>query len=59
MKIKILIAYTLSITSYKLFSGKLNWRLNSNGARVWSDISHDETTNLLAFVKSNFINFTY
>ena len=56
LKDKILIAYTSSIASFDLPSGKLNWSLSLNGARVWSGISYDEATNTLAFVTSNLVN---
>ncbi len=55
LKDKIFIAYKKFITSHDLPSGNLNWRLDLNGARVWSGISFDIETNTLAFVTSNLI----
>ena len=53
---KIFIMYKTFLTSHDLPSGNLNWKLDLNGARVWSGISYDETTNSIIFVTSNLVN---
>ena len=56
IKDKIFIIYKSLITSHDLPSGKLNWKLNLNGSRVWSGVSFDNKTKTLAFVTSNLVN---
>ncbi len=53
---KIYIVYKTFLSSHSLPSGKLNWRLHLNGARVWSGISFDKETESLVFVTSNLVN---
>ena len=52
---KIIIASKSFITSHELPSGKINWKLDLNGARIWSGISYDKETNTLVFVTSNLV----
>lgn len=52
----IFIAHQKKIESYTLPEGKTNWKLDLNGARVWSGFSYDKKSSTLAFVTSNLIN---
>jgi len=54
-KNKIFIIYKSFITSHELPSGKLLWKKNLNGARVWSGASFDESEKTIVFVTSNLI----
>lgn len=53
---KIFIAHRAFLTSHNIPSGKLNWKLDFNGARVWSGISYDNKTNSIVIVTSNLVN---
>jgi len=55
-KNKIFIIYKSFITSHELPTGKLLWKKNLNGARVWSGVSFDESENTIIFVTSNLVN---
>ncbi len=55
-KDKIYIIYKTFLSSHELPSGKLNWKLDLNRARVWSGISFDKETESLVFVTSNLVN---
>ncbi len=56
LKNKIYIIYKTFLSSHDLPSGNLNWKLDFNGARVWSGISYDEKTNSIVLVTSNLVN---
>ena len=51
-----IVAYLNSIVSHDLPSGKINWKLDLNGSRVWSGISYDTKNEKVVFVTSNLIN---
>ena len=44
------------ITSHDISSGELLWKKDLNGARVWSGVSFEKTSNTLVFVTSNLVN---
>ena len=44
------------ITSHNISNGKLLWKKDLNGARVWSGVSFEQTSNTLIFVTSNLVN---
>ena len=56
LKNKIYIIYKTFLSSHDLPSGNINWKLDFNGARVWSGISYDEKTNSIVLVTSNLVN---
>ena len=56
LKDKMIVAYLNSIVSHDLPSGKINWKLDLNGSRVWSGISYDTKNEKVVFVTSNLIN---
>ena len=56
LKNKMIVAYLNSIVSHDLPSGKINWKLDLNGSRVWSGISYDTENEKVVFVTSNLIN---
>ena len=51
-----IVAYINSVASHELPSGKINWELDLNGARVWSGVSYDKENESLVFVTSNLVN---
>jgi len=53
---KMIVAYINSIVSHSIPSGKINWKVNLNGSRVWSGISYDKKNEKLVFVTSNLVN---
>ena len=53
---KMIVAYINSVASHNLPSGKINWELDLNGARVWSGVSYDKENESLVFVTSNLVN---
>ena len=44
------------ITSHEISTGKLLWKKDLNGARVWSGVSFEDNTNTLIFGTSNLVN---
>ena len=56
LKNKIFVAHKSFIASYDLPSGKINWKLDLNGSRIWSGISFDNDTDTLVFVTSNLVS---
>ncbi len=53
---KMIVAYINSVVSHSIPSGKINWKVNLNGSRVWSGISYDKKNEKLVFVTSNLVN---
>ena len=44
------------ITAHDISTGNLLWKKELNGARVWSGVSFEDSTNTLVFVTSNLVN---
>tara|TARA_B100001057_G_C22862233_1_gene954992 strand:+ start:2039 stop:4057 length:2019 start_codon:yes stop_codon:yes gene_type:complete len=55
-KDKIFTIFLKFITSHDVSNGKLLWKKDLNGARVWSGVSFEDTSNTLVFVTSNLVN---
>jgi quinoprotein glucose dehydrogenase len=55
-KNKIFSIFTTFITAHEISTGKRLWKKNLNGARVWSGVSFETSSNTLVFVTSNLIN---
>ena len=59
----ILIAFNKKIESFSLKTGKSNWTLGLNGARVWSGFSFDNKTinhelNIYQVINNKFVEVT-
>ncbi len=52
----IFVAHQKKIENYSLPEGKTKWKLDLNGARVWSGFSFDSKTNTILITTSNLIN---
>jgi len=52
----LLVAHQKKIESYALPSGKTNWSLKLNGARIWSPFSYDKSNKTIVAVTSNLFN---
>ena len=55
-KDKIYSIFLTFITAHEISTGKYLWKKSLNGARVWSGVSFENSSNTLAFVTSNLIN---
>ena len=53
---KIFTIFLTFITSHDISTGKLLWKKELNGARVWSGVSYEDSSNTLIFVTSNLVN---
>jgi quinoprotein glucose dehydrogenase len=53
---KIYTIFLTFITAHDISTGKLLWKKELNGARVWSGVSFEDSTNTLFFVTSNLVN---
>ena len=53
---EIIVAFRNSVASFSLPNGKLLWKKNLNGARIWSGVSYDDETETLIFVTSNLVH---
>ena len=53
---KIYTIFLKFITAHDIPTGKLLWKKELNGARVWSGVSFEDSTNTLVFVTSNLVN---
>ena len=53
---KIFSIFLTFITSHDILTGKLLWKKDLNGARVWSGVSFENSSNTLVFVTSNLVN---
>ena len=53
---KIFTIFLKFITSHDISTGELLWKKDLNGARVWSGVSYEDSTNTLVFVTSNLVN---
>ncbi len=55
-KDKIYSIFLTFITAHEISTGKYLWKKSLNGARVWSGVSFENSSNTLVFVTSNLIN---
>ena len=55
-KDKIFTIFLKFITSHDISTGELLWKKELNGARVWSGVSYEDSSNTLVFVTSNLVN---
>ena len=53
---QIYIIFLKFITAHEISTGKLLWKKDLNGARVWSGVSFEDNSNTLIFGTSNLVN---